>query len=224
MEKNASSFSRQALGALRILLFVVLLGFCYLMLRITLPYLKPPFPTDIEFLATKQNVIDIDYWRWAFYIHICSSFVVLVSGSVQFSKLMLRRYPRVHRNLGKLYVALILFVAAPSGLLMAIHANGGLAAQIAFVLQGILWWSFTLMAYRRIRQKDLQGHGQWMFRSYAMSLSAISLRLVSFMAGWLIFNINYEDLYVISAWTSWGFNLLVAEILIRAGVVKYYFK
>ncbi len=209
---------------LKLIPLCILLLFCGLMFSITFPYLLPPFPTDIDFLSTKQDVIDIDYWRYAFYAHIGSSFVVLVSGLFQFSKTLMFRYPKIHRNIGKLYVALILLVSAPTGLIMAAHANGGIVAIMAFVLQAILWWTFTFLAYTNIRQGKVRQHGKWMLRSYAMTLSAITLRSISFMVGLLGVYIPYEILYRISAWSSWGVNLIIVEVLMAMGLLGYYFR
>ncbi len=39
--------------------------FCWLMLRLTLPYLS--FESDTDFLASKQKIIHIKTWRYAFY-------------------------------------------------------------------------------------------------------------------------------------------------------------
>ncbi len=206
------------------MLLLALLFFCYLMVQITLPYLLPPFPTNIDFLLTKQDKIDIDYWMVAFYVHISSSFFVLLSGATQFSKYLLKKHPIIHRNIGKVYVALILFVSAPSGLIMAFHSNGGIPGKTGFIVLALLWWIFTFLAYKTIRNKNVLAHGKWMFRSYAVTLSAITLRAISFSAGLLMIPVRYEDIYVFSAWGSWGFNLIIAEILILLGAVNYYIK
>lgn len=203
---------------------LLLLFFCALMLNITLPYLLPPFPTHIDFLSTKQNVLPLAHWRWAFYVHISSSFFVLLFGGAQFSRGLLRAVPRLHRLLGKVYVALICLVSAPSGLVMAVYANGGVVAKAAFVMQAVLWWGFTYMAFRQIRKGRLREHGVWMFRSYAMTLSAVSLRLFSYLLAYNGIMMEAVVSYTLLAWTSWTFNLLVAQLLIHWGIVDYYFK
>ncbi len=204
--------------------FFIMMAFCYLMLDLTIPYLIPPFATDIEFLATKQDVIDLGHWKFSFYVHIVASFLVLFLGVFQFSKWLMKNKPLLHRNIGKIYVVLILFITAPSGLIMAYYANGGITSQLGFITQAILWWSFTYLAYKKAINKDLISHGKWMLRSYAMTMSAITLRAVSFIAGWVMIPIHYEKIYAFSAWSGWGFNLIIAEILIGLGLIQYYFK
>lgn len=205
------------------LVLLVLLFFCYQMFTITIPYLLPPFPTDIDFLLTKQNILHLDWWRWAFYVHISTSFFVLLSGATQFSKYILKQFPKIHRNIGKLYVILILGLSAPSGLIMAYYANAGLPAQIGFISLSVLWWIFTFLAYRYATQGKLMLHGKWIIRSYALTLSAISLRAWTFLFGYLMVPLDYVTAYIIVAWLSWTLNLLIAEGLIKAGLVQYYF-
>jgi hypothetical protein len=45
--------------AIKTLLSVAVCAFVALMINITYPYLLPPFSTDIDFLATKQNVFHL---------------------------------------------------------------------------------------------------------------------------------------------------------------------
>ena len=199
---------------------LVVLGlFAVLMMRISYPYLVPPFPTNIDFLATKQDVLHIKPWKIAFYIHISSSFLVILAGLTQFSNTILKKYPKTHRNIGKLYVAVILFISGPSGLLMAFYANGGILGQIAFTTLSILWITFTYLAYHYIRKGNVFKHGKWMFRSFALSLSAVTLRLLMFLIGILPFYVDFEIVYVINGWLSWTLNLGITEILIRKGIL-----
>ena len=86
---------------LKFLGVAVILFFCGLMLQIIAPYLTFPFPTDIDFLLTKQNVLPIPIWRWAFYVHITSSLLTLASGLTQFSRRVYRRYPLLHRRVSR---------------------------------------------------------------------------------------------------------------------------
>jgi hypothetical protein len=50
----------------------------YLMFQLSVPYVS--FQKNIDFLATKQNVYHIDYWRYAFYAHVFTSILVLPAG------------------------------------------------------------------------------------------------------------------------------------------------
>lgn len=209
----------------------------YAMLSIAFPYFVPPFPTDIDFLAGKpRSTVDLPQYMPAFYIHISSSVLVLAAGLTQFSRRFMFSYPKWHRNIGKFYVFTILFLSGPSGLLMAFYGSGGAVAQWAFVLQALGWWYFTYMAYAMALKKDWQSHGEYMLRSYAMAFSAITLRAATYLAA--LFKLTYDircpdeawsllcypNFYVMEAWLSWIINLLIAELLIAGGLMRYYFR
>lgn len=208
---------------IKIVLLAMIGFFAFLMMRISYPYLVPPFPTNIDFLTTKQDVLHIEPWKVAFYIHISTSFLVILAGLTQFSNTLLKQRPKLHRQIGKLYVAVILFISGPSGILMAFYANGGILGRIAFTTLSVLWIFFTYLAYRYIRQGNVLEHGKWMFRSFALSLSAVTLRLLMFIIGSLPIYLDFEIIYMVNAWLSWGINLGITEILIHKGIVKRYF-
>ena len=191
---------------------IILSFFVYLMLRIIMPYTSGA--TDIDFLETKQHIIHLKHYRWAFYLHIFSSLWLLGSGLTQFSGYILRHFPYIHRFVGKVYVAIILFFSGPSALIMAYYANGGWIGQISFISLSLLWWWVTLKSYRAIRQHHIKQHGAWMIRSYALTLSAITLRIMQFFIANFT-DIEAETAYQIIALPSWVFNLLIAEFIIQ---------
>lgn len=173
------------------------------------------FRTDINFLLAKQDFIYNTVWMTAFYIHISASIWVVLTGPFQFIKRLRNRYTSVHRAMGKVYVGAILLLAAPSGFYMALYANGGLAAQSGFTVLSILWFLFTFMAYKRVREGNITKHRRWMIRSYALSFSAITLRLYTpFLSLWMGMELDFVT--QITAWINWIPNLLVAELIIRA--------
>ena len=233
---NPNSENKNILNYFLVAVFsvAVFLSVCQ-MLSIAFPYFVPPFPTDIDFLESKQWVVDEWHWMAAFYIHISSAVVVLAAGLTQFSKYFLKNYPILHRKIGKLYVFLILCVACPSGFVMAFYGNGGWAARYAFILQAVAWWFLTYMAYVTIKKRALVEHSKYMIRSYAMTLSAISLRGATYAVSvWKMNNgivcpdddyflLCYPDFYILIAWLSWVVNLIIAEFLIIIGIVQYYF-
>lgn len=191
--------------------YLALAYFTYLMILITLQYI--PLKFDVAFLNIKQDEIAYRYYQVAFFAHVYTSIFVLIAGIPQFSSLVRTSWPQIHRKSGKVYIFLVLFVASPSGLIMAVHANGGLSSKISFILQALLWFVFTFLAFNFIRKKDWQKHRNFMLRSYALTLSAISLRLfkwgiVSF------FELGPLDTYKIVSWLGWVFNLALVEIYI----------
>ncbi|BDS14970.1 DUF2306 domain-containing protein [Aureispira anguillae] len=235
MKNNNWSINQGMNIVLGVIFILAILLSAYTMAAIAFPYLVPPFPTDIDFLESKQWVVDEWHWLAAFYIHITSAVLVLAAGLTQFSKTLMFKYPQWHRVIGKIYVFLVLVVAGPSGFVMAFYGNGGFWARCAFVAQAVFWWWLTYKAYQTIKQKKLRKHGKYMLRSYAMTLSAISLRGATYIvSAWKmkhgIFCPNatyqllcYPDFYILVAWLSWIVNLMVAEFLIVLGIMNYYF-
>jgi uncharacterized membrane protein len=196
-------------------LFLAGLFFVFLMVKLTLPYLS--FRYDVDFLLTKQSVLHMFWWRAAFYVHITSSIIVLLTGLLQFLPAVLKRFPQVHRVLGKVYVFTILACSAPSGLVMAVYASGGFWARLSFALISLLWIIFTWVAFRKAVQRDFRSHTAFMYRSFALTLSAITLRSYVWLLPFFshLHHLHGREMYVLVSWLSWVPNLLVSEWLIR---------
>lgn len=185
--------------------------FCWLMIDLTLPYLG--FTYDVDFLLTKQKIIHIKHWRYSFNVHILFSIISLTAGLTQFSNYILRKHKKLHRYIGYAYVIDVLLLAGPSGLIMGFYANGTIWAKTSFVILAFLWIVFTALAYKKAMEKDFVSHRNWMMRSYALTLSAITLRLLAlFLPNW--FRIEAFTEYTLIAWLSWTLNLAIAELII----------
>jgi uncharacterized membrane protein len=186
--------------------------FTFLMGSIVWPYTSGRL--DIDFLLTKQHIIHLLHYRVSFFLHIFPALLVLAAGVTQFSGKILKKTPAVHRWMGRLYAFSILGVCGPAGLVMAFYANGGWLTKASFITLSLLWWWATWKAYRAIRTGKIKEHGAWMIRSYALTLSAISLRIMQFgLASYS--NISSELAYEIVAWPSWIVNLLLAELILN---------
>lgn len=191
--------------------YLLLLVFAWLMWLITLQYI--PAKEDAAFLNVKQDVIGFTHYRLAFFTHVYSSMLVLMAGMIQFSGWMKGYFPRVHKISGRIYVFTILMVSGPTGLIMGYYGNGGWIAQIAFCLLAVLWIIFTGKGFIAVRSGNITAHRKWMYRSYALTLSAISLRLWKWLLVYL-FEPRPMDVYQVVAWLGWIGNLLMAEIMI----------
>jgi hypothetical protein len=201
---------------------LLIAAFAALMLTKTLPYYS--FEKGIHFLTTKSDETNDNPWfRLGFYVHITTSLVVLVVGLLQWLPVVARRGPRLHRWLGYGYVGGILGLAAPSGLILAKFANGGLVAQVGFTLQCGVWWLTTWLAYRAARQRQWPRHVQWQVRSYAVTLAALALRGESYVM-FYAFGTKPIETYLTVTWLSWVGNLILAEVLLELGLGHYFLR
>ena len=182
-----------------------------LMLRLVMAYSQ--FEDDVEFLLQKQAYLHLKVWKVAFYIHVFTSVFTLLAGFTQFSATFLKKHQTLHRRLGYLYVINVLCLNVPAGLVMGIHANGLWPSKLAFLLLDGLWFYFTLKAVSAARSGHFRVHRDHMIRSYALTLSALTLRT------WKVFltattDFSPEAIYMIDAWLGFVPNLIIAEWLI----------
>jgi len=103
----------------------------------------------------------------------------------------------------------VLCSAAPAGLYLAFFAKGGLLGKTGFVVAGVAWFATTWLGLRAIRQRRMAAHVTWMARSYAISWSAISFRLIQLALYALGVGANTN--YVASLWLSLGLSALLGE-------------
>jgi uncharacterized membrane protein len=204
--KNLAAGMAKTLGA-----YLALNVGTLLMLNLIMQYAT--FDLHVGFLQRKQDYIHITVWRIAFYVHVFSSVFTLLAGFSQFSSEILKEHTRVHRWIGRLYVWDVLLVNFPSGLIMAVYANGHLPSKIAFLTLDGLWFWFTLKALIEVKRGHVSQHRDYMTRSYALTFSAVTLRT------WrMIFtsftNLDPEIIYMLDAWMGFVPNLLLAEWLI----------
>jgi len=210
---------------LEYLLLVVaasILAFACLMGTKIIPYFS--FNPLHGFLSTKTDaVLTKPVFQLSFYIHIASSWFAMVSGALQLIPALYRRWPLLHRWLGLVYVLSILVLACPSGLGLAIYANGGLAARVGFTFQCIVWWLLTLQAWQYARQKQWEKHANAMLRSLAVTTAGMSLRTESYILFYYLGTKPIET-YLTVTWLSWVGNLFVADVLIYLGWASFMLK
>lgn len=194
------------------------------MLILSIPYVE--MKPHIDFLKTKTRVYHIDYWRIGFYMHVFSSVFLMVAGAMQFIPYLIYKAKKIHRISGYTYIFILLLISGPGAIVMSIHANGGIYAQTSFLIQSILWYVTTILAWYFATKKKFNLHSEWMVRSYALTLGAISLRLFVVIFGMLnIDELRPKHVYIIVSWSSWVVNLIIAELIIRTGLIKkIYFK
>ena len=172
------------------------------------------FNPQYGFLKLKQEAIATGWYLPFYYAHVLVGGLILVIGFFQLHPLSRKKFRQLHRLLGIFYVFGILFFAAPGGLMMSFFINRGPVVLASFLLQDALWFYFTAIAFNRIRNKDFEGHRRWMWRSFALTFAAITLRVYIFFVSWDV-DLTHPAAYATLAWLSWVPNLLVVESYLR---------
>ena len=174
------------------------------------------------FLSTKpESLFQNNLWHNTFYIHLTFGGLALLSGWSQFSVWIRNKKLVLHRRLGKIYI-LSVFISGFAALYIAAYATGGLVSSLGFGGLAMAWLSSTYLAYRNIRQRDIENHQRWMIRSYALTFAAVTLRLwIPTFQAFVPF--DFVTSYKIISWLCWIPNLAIAEWIIKVrpmGTIK----
>ncbi|NNE55875.1 MAG: DUF2306 domain-containing protein [Flavobacteriales bacterium] len=165
-------------------------------------------------LGTKAEVLlSSPVWKLALYGHILIGSIALMIGWLQFSTRLRLKHVKLHRGLGKTYIMAVLF-SGISALYLSFFATGGWIASLGFGSLAVFWVYSTINALLSIRKGRLECHRNWMFRSYALTFAAVTLRIwLPLLTG--AFSMEFVQAYVIIAWLCWVPNWIFAEIYIR---------
>jgi uncharacterized membrane protein len=159
------------------------------------------------------------------YVHAFSGGIALILGPFQFISRLRTRRPTVHRWMGRIYLIAILF-GGLSAFLIAPGMISGLVGEFGLILLGILWLWTGWNAYRNIRAGNKNIHREWMIRNYALTFSAVTLRLwLGTLIGTQIpfletkyagdFDALFVEVYRVVMWLAWVPNLIVAEMIVQ---------
>jgi ABC-type multidrug transport system permease subunit len=146
-------------------------------------------------------------------MHIIGAMLAILIGPFQFLDGMKKgRLLKIHRWLGRTYLLSVLF-GGLGGLYMAPLAHGGVISQLGFTALAILWLFSGFMAYKHIRNKEIEQHREWMTRNYALTFAGVMLRL--WMPTLVIAGVDFTAGYIVIAWLCWVPNLAVAQWIIN---------
>jgi uncharacterized membrane protein len=172
------------------------------------------FDPAYGFLRLKQTAIATGWYLPAYYSHVLVAGIILTIGFFQLNTRVSLKLKKLHRTVGKCYAYGILFFAAPGGFVMSFFIHRGPWVLTSFILQCTCWFVFTLLAVIKIREGNTAEHRKWMWRSYALTFAAVTLRLYVFMFT-ASFDLSTPNAYGIIAWASWVINLAMVEAWIR---------
>ena len=161
--------------------------------------------------ALRLNMTERLPW---FVAHTVAGSIALLVLPWQLLPALRRRWVRIHRWLGRVYVAAVA-VSGTAALPIAVGTFAGPVAASGFAALAVCWLGTTFAGWRRMRLRDVNGHRRWMMRSAALTCAALTLRMYLPLAAAVGF--SYGDSYRVIAWACWVPNLLLAEYFLRAG-------
>ena len=106
--------------------------------------------------------------------HTLCGVVALLAGPLQFSSRIRRRYVKFHRVLGRMYVISV-FIGASTGIALATGRPGLPGTS----MQAAAWIVCTTAAFLTARNHHFVQHRQWMIRSYAVTFTFVSSRVLN---------------------------------------------
>jgi uncharacterized membrane protein len=106
--------------------------------------------------------------------HTISGTVALLAGPLQFSTRFRQRHLQWHRVIGRLY-AVAVFVGSFTGIALAAGRPGLPGTS----MQAAAWMVCTAVAVIAARNGQIAVHRQWMARSYAVTFTFVSSRVLN---------------------------------------------
>ncbi|BBH23561.1 hypothetical protein Back11_49060 [Paenibacillus baekrokdamisoli] len=157
-------------------------------------------------------------WVYVLYIHIITASMALAIGLYQMLRNPIGKQRTVwHKRVGKLYAYSIL-ISGVVNMYLSAYASGGWIAKLGFFTLDFLWIYTTFKSVSYARKKLIEAHRNWMYRSYALTFAGITLRIV--LGPLMMLFGEFTPAYQVTAWLSWGINLIIAEWFIYRSRVK----
>jgi uncharacterized membrane protein len=106
--------------------------------------------------------------------HTLCGIIALLAGPIQFSSRLRQRHLKFHRVLGRIYVISV-FIGAATGVALASGRPGFPGTS----MQAAAWVICTTAALITARNRQIIHHRQWMARSYAVTFTFVSSRVLN---------------------------------------------
>jgi len=192
---------------------------CYLVIALFMAYIVLAYivmdPKKTGIISGKFESIKnfpYDVWKYFLLFHVTTGSIALIIGPFQFLKAS-RKNKKIHRTIGKTYMTSI-FLSVPAGIYLAFYATGGLGSGIGFAVLDILWFASAFMGFKRIRQRNIQSHQEWMLRSYAITLVFVTFRILMPISVFVM-GLGFSIGFPLAIFAAIGINLALTEWYLR---------
>ena len=153
-------------------------------------------------------------FKWWLLPHGIAGACALFLGPLQFSDRLRRRFAKLHRVVGRFYIAGVC-IAGPLGFYIQYfeeRMGETRSFSIAAAVDAALLMITTLIALAFILNGKVQQHRQWMTRSFAVALVFIEVRVIAGVTGWERLGPGAIETIV---WSCLAFSILSADIVLQ---------
>jgi uncharacterized membrane protein len=169
-----------------------------------------------RFLIEPTNPIWEHYapFKWWLLPHGIFGAIVILLAPLQFSDRLRRRYTRLHRIVGRLYVTGA-FVLAPLGAYIQYYEERlGLPRSftVLAVVNAVMLIVATALAFLFAYRRKITQHRQWVVRSYAIALVFIEGRFIMGVTGWEQLGVEIVQAII---WSCLAMSVLLGDLAIH---------
>ena len=174
----------------------------------------------VFFGMTFQDSYPATFAKIAAYIHIVPSIGIILLSPLQFFPTIRQNHIIIHKIFG--YSVIVFTNIAIIGIIMICigYAEGGPPAELSGIVIG-LYWVFSLwVGWRRIREKNIQAHREWMIRFFTLAYAIIIMRIfiVIFIS---IFNWTKNVAIGATLPTVWSITIILTEFYLYKTRINY---
>jgi uncharacterized membrane protein len=164
---------------------------------------------------SERFIVDHSHPDWAHYSpvlwwlvpHGLGGLVALVTGPFQFSSRFRQRHLYWHRVMGRCYLAGIA-IAVPSSVYLSL-THTTLAFRFFLLTLAGAWLFTTAVAFVAVRNGQAQIHRQWMVRSYAITTTFVTTRVLTAIPS---IGGGGEVIYVPAQWALLVATMVLVEL------------
>jgi hypothetical protein len=141
-----------------------------------------------RFLFESANPVWRHYesFKWWLLPHGVFGSVVILLAPLQFSERLRRRFAKLHRIVGRLYVVGAILLSPLGAYIQYYEERLGLPRSftVLAVVNAVMLMVATALAFLFAYKRKITQHRQWMTRSYAIALVFIENRFILGVTGW----------------------------------------
>jgi uncharacterized membrane protein len=163
-----------------------------------------------EFVIERLPERFASVWLCALRVHVAAALLSLPLCLV-LSTRWLQKRPSLHRRLGRVAGALVLFALVPSGAVLALHAKGGPAVTAGFLLSAAIVAGCMVRGVVAARRRDVATHRRAMRNVVGQMSVAVTSRAL--LLGFDAVGVNPDSAYVVALWGPVLASAAVVEML-----------